>query len=179
MILARSVAKSRPGRSPVWSRPAPGALCYHAAVAAASRAHLASTPHSVPRGPDGHAFRSAIAVAALLLVGAGVTLPHCHETGEPGQERALRATSLADAALHPAAPAHFESSGARLHPACVACLLQARTPSLQTAPAVVAPSLRDTSVDVLPSAAPASRFAIRLGPARASPRPTSAPPSAL
>ena len=112
-------------------------------------------------------------------MGAGITLPHCHEIGEPGQERSLRATRLADAALHPAAPAHFESSGARLHPACVACLLQARTPSPQAAPAVVAPSMRHSAADLLPSAAPASRVAIRLGPARASPRPASAQPSAV
>jgi hypothetical protein len=113
-----------------------------------------------------------------VLVGGAAALPHCQEIGEPGHESALRATRVADAAMHPAAPAHFESSGARLHPACIACMLQARTPSPQTAFAGVAPALRHTSIALLHRAAPASRVAIRLGPARASPHSAPAQPTA-
>jgi len=154
-------------------------LWYDAAVAASSSVAFASTAQSAPRRPAWRGFRSSVAAGVLLLVGAGAALPHRQEIGEPGHEHALRAIRVADAALHPAAPAHFESSGARLHPVCVACTLQARTPSLQSAPAGAAPAIRYTSAVSLRSAAPAPRVAIRLGPARASPHSASAHPAAL
>jgi hypothetical protein len=114
-------------------------------------------------------FRSSVAACALLLVGTGAALPHTAEIGLPGHEHALQETRVADRALHPAAPAHVEASGARLHPPCIACWLQARTLSLLAARASTAPAMPHTPGVQLLHACPSSRVAVGLAPARASP----------
>jgi hypothetical protein len=110
--------------------------------------------------------RRLFAVLAGLALALGMLAPHDVAVEEAG---AIVKVEIAETAIHPHAPAHFEDAEFKVHPACVGCLLQLGTSTvLKPPPAPMSPLPRDGSL-VAPAAHPSSAQLRRLGPARAPP----------
>jgi hypothetical protein len=76
---------------------------------------------------------------------------------------------IAESAIHPSDPAHFEAAEIKVHPGCVACLLHAETRTVLGHPPVPLPPLtRGASVAAFLQAVPSSTPSL-FGPARAPP----------
>ena len=110
--------------------------------------------------------RPLLALLVGFTLALGMLAPH---DGAVEQAGGVSQVEIAENAAHPGAPAHVEGAQFKLHPACVACLLQlgrGMAPSCPPAPLPLLP--QDDQVTSL-----AERFSSAgpslLGPARAPP----------
>jgi hypothetical protein len=114
-------------------------------------------------------LRGAVAFLAFLTLALGSVAPHDIAVDQAGRGSRVE---IAESAIHPSAPAHFEAAEIKVHPGCVACLLQLQTRTvLGHAPVPQPPVARGASVaapiDGVPSSTPSL-----CGPARAPPIPS-------
>ncbi|MFL6234441.1 MAG: hypothetical protein ACJ76N_15015 [Thermoanaerobaculia bacterium] len=66
--------------------------------------------------------RAALAFLACAALMLGMAVPHDMAAEQAGTVK----VEVAETAIHPHSPAHFEDAEFKLHPPCVACLLQAQ-----------------------------------------------------
>jgi hypothetical protein len=111
--------------------------------------------------------REAIAEALARNPGlVGMAAPHDLAVEDAGSVARVEVT---ENAIHPRSPAHFETAELKLHPACVACLLQAQTGTvLCHLPSAQKPLARDGGL-ILRSQRLATGEIPLTGPARAPP----------
>lgn len=77
--------------------------------------------------------RPLLALLAGLALALGMVAPHdlaVEQTGRASQ------VEIAEAAVHPNAPPHFEDAELKTHPACVGCLLQLGSRTVLSRPRV-------------------------------------------
>jgi hypothetical protein len=111
-------------------------------------------------------LRGVVAFLAFLALALGSTAPHDMAVEYAG---AGSQVEIAESAVHPSDPAHFEAAEIKVHPGCVACLLQLETRTvLGHSPRPLPPLARVASRTALVEAVPAS-IACLFGPARAPP----------
>jgi hypothetical protein len=110
--------------------------------------------------------RTAVVVLACFALAFGLFAPH-----DVAEERTgtLARVEIAESAVHPGAPAHFEDGEITVHPPCPACLLQIQTgTALIRLPAALPLLTRDGEI-----AAVVERIPVQLishpSPARAPP----------
>jgi hypothetical protein len=77
--------------------------------------------HPLPPSPPSWR-RSLLALLAGIALAFGAVAPH--DQALEGTGKSLTPTVVAETALHPGDPAHFEASSTEIHHVCVACLLQ-------------------------------------------------------
>ena len=110
--------------------------------------------------------RPLLALLAGLALAVGMLAPHDVAVEQAG---AVSTVEIAETAVHPGAPAHFEDSEIKVHPGCVGCLLQLGSSTVLKPPAApVSPLSRDSRV-VVPADQLSSAQLRLLGPARAPP----------
>jgi hypothetical protein len=102
-----------------------------------------------------------------LAVALGAAFPH--DDAPTGQLEKLTRTEVAVNAVHPGSPAHFEASEVRVHPPCLACLLQLQNGTVLGKPPAAPPTAQtDDGFAALADQAPVQKPS-RVGPARAPP----------
>ncbi|HEV8582508.1 MAG TPA: hypothetical protein VGX68_25865 [Thermoanaerobaculia bacterium] len=107
-----------------------------------------------------------LALLAGLALVLGMAAPHDVAVEQAG---AVAKLEIAETAVHPDAPAHFEAAELKVHSGCVGCLLQLGANTvLKPPPAPLSPLSRDGRM-ATPAAYPSSTQLRRLGPARAPP----------
>jgi hypothetical protein len=112
--------------------------------------------------------RTLLALVAGLALAFGMVAPHDVAVELAG---VVSQVEIAETAVHPGAPAHFEASELKTHPGCVACLLQLGSSTvLSLPPALLSPLPQDGYV-----AAPAAQVSAVQPPL---PGPARAPPTA-
>ena len=109
--------------------------------------------------------RAVVAFLAFLALAMGSLAPHDMAVEQAGSGSKVE---IAESAIHPGDPAHFEDAEIKVHPACVACLLQLGSRIVLGHPPVPRPLVRDTSLPTLVAAVPVTDVSL-LGPARAPP----------
>jgi hypothetical protein len=113
--------------------------------------------------------RGAVAFLAFLALALGSVAPHDMAADHVGRGSKVE---IAESAIHPQDPAHFEAAEIKVHPGCVACLLHAETRTVLGHPPVPLPPLeRGASVAAPIEAVPSSTPSL-FGPARAPPIPS-------
>jgi hypothetical protein len=108
----------------------------------------------------------AVASLACLVLAVGLVAPH-----DMAEERtgSFARVEIAESAVHPSAPAHFEDGEFRVHPPCPACLLQIQTGNaLVRLPAALSQLTEDCEVAALVERIPSKTIA-HPSPARAPP----------
>lgn len=111
-------------------------------------------------------LRPLIVLAIGSVLTFGTVAPH---EAAPDHEGIARGAFVDDAAQHPEAPPHFESSHTTYLPACHTCLMQLQTGSRLIAPPAPVPDLlRGEPVFVAAAAALSQAFPL-FSPARAPP----------
>src|SRR5215813_8549515 len=104
-----------------------------------------------------------LACAALVL---GMAVPHDMAAEQAGVAAKV---VIAESAVHPHSPAHFEHGEFKVHPPCVACLLQAQTGTvLCPPPAAHKPLAREAGTPLQPRLLASGETPLT-GPARAPP----------
>jgi hypothetical protein len=104
-----------------------------------------------------------LACAALVL---GMVVPHDMAVEQAG---AVAKVEIAESAVHPRSPAHFEDGEFKIHPPCVACLLQAQAGTvLCPPPAAQKPLAREAGTPLQPRLFASGETPLT-GPARAPP----------
>ena len=112
--------------------------------------------------------RPLLALLAGFALACGLFVPHDVAVEQAGL---VSQVEIAETPLHPGAPAHIESAEFKLHPACVACLLQLGRSTV--------PSLPPATLPPLPQSGHAAAPVVRLSSARPAPAgPARAPPIA-
>lgn len=107
-----------------------------------------------------------LALLAGLALAFGMLAPHDLAVEQAG---AVSTVEIAETAVHPGAPAHFEDSEIKVHPGCVGCLLQLGSSTvLKPPPAPISLLSQDDRV-VTPAVQVSSAQLRLLGPARAPP----------
>lgn len=110
--------------------------------------------------------RAAVALLACLGLVLGMAAPHDLAVEQAGT--AAKA-EIAESAVHPGAPAHLEDAELKLHPPCLACLLQIQSGIvLSHPPAALPPLARDAGVAFRLQQLASRDLSLR-GPARAPP----------
>lgn len=110
--------------------------------------------------------RTVVAFLACLALAFGMAAPHDLAVEQTG---AFVKVEIAESAVHPGAPTHFEDAEFKVHPACPACLLQIQTgTTLGRLPAALPLPAQDGEVAVLAQRVPSREIPL-LGPARAPP----------
>lgn len=111
-------------------------------------------------------LRVLLAIAACLgLAFEGVT-PHDMAADRAG---AVSRMEIAESAIHPDDPAHLEQAEMKVHPGCVACLLQLETRTVLGHPPVPLPPLARDAHAAASAVRPSSQDVALFGPARAPP----------
>jgi hypothetical protein len=110
--------------------------------------------------------RSLIALAVGLALTFGAVAPH-DDSAE--HEREGRGAFIDQAAIHPEAPPHIETSNPTYVPGCQTCLLHLQTGSRLIAPPVPLPDLVRGEAVPVPETVAVSTPSSLLGPARAPP----------
>src|SRR3954454_10742679 len=88
--------------------------------------------------------RAAVALLACLGLVLGMAAPHDLAAEQAGT--AAKA-EIAESAIHPGAPAHFEDAELKVPPPCIACLLQIQSGIvLSHPPSALPPPARDAGV---------------------------------
>jgi hypothetical protein len=77
--------------------------------------------------------RSLLALLAALALALGMVAPHDLAVEQMGR---VSQVEIAEAAVHPHAPPHFEDAELKTHPACVGCLLQLGSRTVLSRPRV-------------------------------------------
>src|SRR5262245_22766633 len=83
-------------------------------------------------------YRPLLALVAGLALALGMAAPHDMAVELAGVAARVE---IAETAVHPDAPAHAEDAEFKLHPACVACLLQLGSSTVLGRPPVLATPL--------------------------------------
>jgi len=114
--------------------------------------------------------RPLCALFAGLALAFGMAVPHDEAVEQAGM---VSKVEIAETAVHPGDPAHFESAELKVHPGCTACLLQLGSSTvLGPSPALPSPLPPYRNV-ALPVELASSGSTSLPGPARAPP--TSSP----
>ncbi|HEY4573685.1 MAG TPA: hypothetical protein VIJ26_06980 [Thermoanaerobaculia bacterium] len=109
--------------------------------------------------------RAALAFLAGAALVLGMAVPHDMAAEQAGAAK----VEIAESAVHPHSPAHFEDGEFKIHPPCVACLLQAQAGTvLCPPPAAQKPLAREAGTPLQPRLH-ASEETPLTGPARAPP----------
>lgn len=110
--------------------------------------------------------RGFLVLVTMVALGLGSAAPH-----DPAEEASggLARVEIAEGAIHPEAPAHFESARVEVHPGCVACLAQVQTGGIPLPLPAGQPFLAQAGRIAAPADRSPSREIQRLGPARAPP----------
>jgi len=109
--------------------------------------------------------REALAFLACAALVLGMVAPHDMAAEQAGTAK----VEIAESAIHPHSPAHFEDAEFKVHPPCVACLLQAQAGTvLCPPPSAQKPLAREAGV-LAGASLPASAETPLTGPARAPP----------
>jgi len=110
--------------------------------------------------------RAAVALLACCALAFGLLAPHDVVEERTG---ALSRVEIAESAVHPRAPAHFEDAEFKVHPGCPACLLQIQTgTALVRLPAALSLPSADRELTV-PAERTPSQTVLHRSPARAPP----------
>ncbi|MFL6260630.1 MAG: hypothetical protein ACJ76Y_13025 [Thermoanaerobaculia bacterium] len=122
-----------------------------------------TTSHTPTSQPSWRRAASAfLACAALVL---GMAVPHDMAAEQAGSVK----VEVAETAVHPHSPAHFEDAEFKLHPPCVACLLQAQAGTvLCPPPSAQKPLARKAGTPAVASLLASGEIPLT-GPARAPP----------
>jgi len=116
--------------------------------------------------------RPLLALVAGLALALGAVAPHDMAVERTGL---VSPVEIAETAVHPGAPAHFEDATIKVHPGCTACLLQLGSGTVLGGPPAQISTLPPCGDVVAPPARVSSAAPSLPGPARA---PPSASPSA-
>lgn len=110
--------------------------------------------------------RAALACLACVALVLGMALPHDMAAEQAGIAARVE---IAESAVHPHSPAHFEDAEFKVHPPCVACLLQAQAGTvLCPPPSAPKPLAQEAGAPVQPWRLASSQIPLT-GPARAPP----------
>lgn len=110
--------------------------------------------------------RPLFALLAGLALAFGMAVPHDEAVEQAGM---VSKVEVAETAVHPGDPAHFESAELKIHPGCMACLLQLGSSTvLGPSPALPLPLPPDRNLAVAVERASSGSISL-LGPARAPP----------
>jgi hypothetical protein len=110
--------------------------------------------------------RAAIAFLACVALMLGMAVPHDMAAEQAGT---VAKVEIAESAIHPHSPAHFEDAEFKVHPPCVACLLQAQAGTvLCPPPSAQKPLAREAGTPVRPRCLASGEIPLT-GPARAPP----------
>lgn len=110
--------------------------------------------------------RAALAFLACAALVLGMVAPHDMAAEQAGVAAKVE---IAESAVHPHSPAHFEDAEFKVHPPCVACLLQAQTGTvLCPPPAAQKPLAREAGIPLQPRLLTSVEVPLT-GPARAPP----------
>src|SRR5436305_4161178 len=91
--------------------------------------------------------RAALAFLAGAALVLGMAVPHDMAAEQAGAAK----VEIAERAVHPHSPAHFEDGEFKIHPPCVACLLQAQAGTvLCPPPAAQKPLAREAGTPLQP-----------------------------
>ncbi len=111
-------------------------------------------------------WRVLLALAACFGMAFDGAVPHDVAADRAG---GVSRVEIAANAVHPGDPAHFEHAEIKVHPGCVACLLQFETRTIPgPAPVPLPPLERDTSIASLAETVSSHDDSLA-GPARAPP----------
>ena len=114
-------------------------------------------------------WRVLLALAACFGMAFDGAVPHDMAVDRVG---AVSRVEISANAVHPDDPAHFEHAEIKVHPGCVACLLQFQTRTVPgPAPLPLPPLARDADVAALVETVPSHDVSLA-GPARAPPVPS-------
>src|SRR3954466_14835238 len=109
--------------------------------------------------------RAALAFLAGAALVLGMAVPHDMAAEQAGAAK----VEIAESAVHPPSPAHFEAGEFKIHPPCVACLLQAQAGTvLCPPPAAQKPLAREAGTPLQPRLFASGETPLT-GPARAPP----------
>jgi hypothetical protein len=109
--------------------------------------------------------RAALAFLACAALVLGMVAPHDMAAEQAGTAK----VEIAESAIHPHSPAHFEDAEFKLHPLCVACLLQAQAGTvLCPLPSAQKPLAREAGLPLQPLRLVSGEIPLT-GPARAPP----------
>ncbi|MFL6198744.1 MAG: hypothetical protein ACJ76J_06190 [Thermoanaerobaculia bacterium] len=109
--------------------------------------------------------RPLLALLAGLVLASGI-VPHDVAVEQAGL---VSQVEIAETPLHPGAPAHIEGAEFKLHPACVACLLQLGRSTVPSLPPATLPPLPESGHVTAPVVRLSSARPVLVGPARAPP----------
>jgi hypothetical protein len=110
--------------------------------------------------------RPLLAVLAGFALACGMLVPHDVSVEQAGL---VSQVEIVVTPLHPGAPAHIESAEFKLHPGCVACLLQLGRSTVPSLSPATLPPLPQCGHVVASVVRPSSARLAFLGPARAPP----------
>lgn len=123
------------------------------------------TSHTTPT-PQPSWRRAALAFLASVALVLGMVVPHDMAVEQAG---VVAKVEIAESAVHPHSPAHFEDGEFKVHPPCVACLLQAQTGTvLCPPPAAQKPLMQEAGLHLQPRLLSSGEIPLT-GPARAPP----------
>jgi hypothetical protein len=110
--------------------------------------------------------RAALAFLAAFALMLGMAAPHDAAVEQAG---VVAKVEVAERAIHPRSPVHFEDAEFKLHPPCVACLLQAQAGTVLAPPPMAQkPLAKDLGRSVQTQSLPSFEIPLA-GPARAPP----------
>lgn len=110
--------------------------------------------------------RAALAFLACAALAFEMAAPHDMAVE---QAEAASSVEIDESAIHPRSPAHFETAELKVHPPCVACLLQAQAGTVRChLPAAQEPLAREGGLSGAPQRLAAGEIPLT-GPARAPP----------
>jgi|SRR6185295_7926343 len=110
--------------------------------------------------------RSLLALLAGLALAFGMAAPHDVTVELAG---VVSQVEIAETAVHPGDPAHFEDAELKVHPGCAACLLQIGSSTILGCPPALSTPLPPVGRAAAPVARAASANPTLLLPARAPP----------
>src|SRR6185295_7208745 len=110
--------------------------------------------------------RPLCALFAGLALAFGMAVPHDEAVEQAGM---VSQVEIAETAVHPGDPAHFEDAELKVHPGCAACLLQIGSSTILGCPPALSTPLPPVGRAAAPVARAASANPTLLLPARAPP----------
>jgi hypothetical protein len=110
--------------------------------------------------------RTALTFLACVALVLGMVVPHDMAAEQAGVAAKVE---IAESAVHPHSPAHFEDAEFKVHPPCVACLLQAQAGTvLCPPPSAQKPLVQEAGTPLQPRLLASGEIPLT-GPARAPP----------